>query len=780
MESEGMIEQVLTYCLEPLAYALYFVLVGAWRAIPLLVIVLSIDFTLSRRIAPRFQCLLWALVLFRMLCPISVGSPFSVQGRFDQWGIAAVEYFETAMPDETTHVARSLEFDTYTFEQDGKVITLPLLPPDATEEYRAEARAYVDRLIEQNGIVESQANFGQTLYVTSEPVGDPQFGILVGDWETILAVGMLVTWVIGACFLLLRNVVAHLRFARMLKGCKNSTDPDVRQQIELVCQRLRVRRIPRVKEVEGLMIPAVFGLFRPVVCLPRTTVQELTAEELGWVLMHEVSHVKRRDTLLMSLAAVVRPLQWFNPMAHLAFSRLRHFIEQAADDLATRSLPDRSPSEYGHLLLRFAAEPSELPRGVTMGLLFVSSTRHLRRRIDMLNCNTQRNRPITKVVALSAILVASVTGMTDAKMPLTSAVDLETDSTTWQATESENDRPLAPSLPPQEPDRGPVTTVSYDVSAALKKLSEEDSSMKPEISLAAFFARPTQDMQYELPQIKDSKLTLTQDAEAHIMAKLLLRSIELFGVNQQVTIEIRILEADPSIASAIDWKGRSTMATRPRSERESFSAEIAKLVEESSEQETIALQASDGSYRNRPMYAVKVSEQQLKLLLHRAQQDDRSNIAIAPKVTLFCGQVASITDQSQRPFVTGLKMEEELGSIPVVETVVVGWELNIYAEPTDDGRVQLHGLLAESKLKGVELANLPFLEQDAVVQVPHVSEVSASVQAQLDDGQSLLILSPETYDPKHKPQNQSARFYVLTPRLIDVSAVAEAPRAPVQ
>ena len=91
---------------------------------------------------------------------------------------------------------------------------------------------------------------------------------------------------------------------------------------------------PAVKEVDGLSVPAVFGLWNPTICLPPGTAETLSANELAWVLSHELSHIKRRDAWLLTIATLARALHWFNPIMHLAFSRLRLYVEQAADDLA--------------------------------------------------------------------------------------------------------------------------------------------------------------------------------------------------------------------------------------------------------------------------------------------------------------------------------------------------------------------------------------------------------------------------------------------------------------
>ena len=151
-------------------------------------------------------------------------------------------------------------------------------------------------------------------------------------------------------------------------------------------------------------------------------------------------------------------------------------------------------------------------------------------------------------------------------------------------------------------------------------------------------------------------------------------------------------------------------------------------------------------------------------------------MVMAPKVTVFNGQVVSITDQRSQPFLTGIKTIEDENSIrdePIIETVESGWRFTIFAEADEDDSVVLRSVLTESELKGVEQADLPFLKEEVIVQVPHVAKTLASSSARLAKGESLVILSPHPYDPNDKPESPSARFYILTPQVIVQEAEVE-------
>ena len=58
----------------------------------------------------------------------------------------------------------------------------------------------------------------------------------------------------------------------------------------------------------------MFGLFRPRLLLPDGITSRLTPEELESILLHELSHVQRRDNVTAALHMVVEILFWFHPL----------------------------------------------------------------------------------------------------------------------------------------------------------------------------------------------------------------------------------------------------------------------------------------------------------------------------------------------------------------------------------------------------------------------------------------------------------------------------------
>jgi general secretion pathway protein D len=93
-------------------------------------------------------------------------------------------------------------------------------------------------------------------------------------------------------------------------------------------------------------------------------------------------------------------------------------------------------------------------------------------------------------------------------------------------------------------------------------------------------------------------------------------------------------------------------------------------------------------------------------LIEAAQGDTRTNLLQAPKVTLFNGQVASVSDTSQRPFVTSLTPvvgDFAAAQAPIIVVLSEGTSLNVQAVVSNDRRfVRLTLVPFFSKIGDVE------------------------------------------------------------------------------
>ena len=154
------------------------------------------------------------------------------------------------------------------------------------------------------------------------------------------------------------------------------------------------------REIRG---PMLLGLFRPVIVLPD---RDYDPETLKDILLHELTHFRRRDIVWKWLAVAARCIHWFNPL-WLAFIReVDAVVELSCDE---RLLRDKDPSRgraYGNMLLDMAAD--QLPRQV-VGTTLSGEKKNLKDRLEQIRSFSKRHRAGT---ALGAVILLALIALT--------------------------------------------------------------------------------------------------------------------------------------------------------------------------------------------------------------------------------------------------------------------------------------------------------------------------------------------------------------------------------
>jgi len=143
----------------------------------------------------------------------------------------------------------------------------------------------------------------------------------------------------------------------------------------------RIRVILRL--TDQAMSPAVYGVLRPVILLPRALVDQLSPEALRPVLLHELIHLRRGDVWVSWAQALLQIVYWWHPLVWVANACIRRTREEAVDDAVVVTLK----AEAGcYALTLLAVARLGLPRSLAaLGLVGILESRSaLRRRIERL------------------------------------------------------------------------------------------------------------------------------------------------------------------------------------------------------------------------------------------------------------------------------------------------------------------------------------------------------------------------------------------------------------
>lgn len=270
-----------------------------------IVICVVLALRLCLRRAPKiFSYVLWLVVLFRLLCPVSIALPVSV--------------FHL-IPSVQMDAADQLPAREHPGNGDAMLSERPDGTDRAEEAFKVDAPSAEDFTIEYS----KESETAELETVELETVIE---AIVSGNWRK----PALFIWLVGVVAMLFYAVISTLQLHKKLKNAMPESG--------------------NIYLLEGITSPFVAGIFRPRIYLPCG----LEEHERTYILLHEQTHIRRGDPLFRVLAYAALTLHWFNPFVWMAFFLSGRDMEMSCDEQVLRRLGGEIRCDYSDSLLAMA------------------------------------------------------------------------------------------------------------------------------------------------------------------------------------------------------------------------------------------------------------------------------------------------------------------------------------------------------------------------------------------------------------------------------------------
>ena len=265
------------------------------------IIVFVLLIRLALRKAPKvFSYVLWAAVLFRLLCPVSISSALSVLN------------FTPAAASQPQRSVTTVEHPV--------ILDIYLGGPVFSEEPEAEnthQQPAITPSFPENRVDTAPVPDAVDQQASAEPVRNPlRYAVTI--------------WLLGIGVLFVYNIYAYLRLSVKTAGA------------------VRLRK--NIYLGDHIPTPFVKGLFRPKIYLPST----LAETERRYIIAHERCHIRRMDPFWKLLAYIALCIHWFNPLVWLAFVLSAKDMEMSCDEAVIGMYGPKIRAEYSASLLRLA------------------------------------------------------------------------------------------------------------------------------------------------------------------------------------------------------------------------------------------------------------------------------------------------------------------------------------------------------------------------------------------------------------------------------------------
>lgn len=239
----------------------------------------------------------------------------------------------------------------------------------------------------------------------------------------LLCIGL---WLTGAIGLAAFSVLGSYCILRRCKQCVPIRDARILDLLEESRQRIGLTRHVELRTAGWVRSPFLTGLLNPVILLPEHMTTTLAQDQLRFVLLHELSHVRRSDVFWNCVSLMLQSIHWFNPLVWIGMSRFRHFREMVCDRMTLEASAPDSAQAYGSTILALLErDQTQVAGGIAIG----ADSGRLRKRIEgIANFGRHAPSPMTAMISASLIILVCLTD-SNAMQKLNGAIKPSADGT---------------------------------------------------------------------------------------------------------------------------------------------------------------------------------------------------------------------------------------------------------------------------------------------------------------------------------------------------------------
>ncbi|MGN0405243.1 MAG: M56 family metallopeptidase [Bariatricus sp.] len=289
---------------------------------------------LLRKSPKVFSYMLWGIVAFRLICPFSFSSKYSL---FSLELLSRHVSSGNQMIWDTTSDLQSQKvyYATYTAGNTNSGST----PSDISDAADTSRQPSVEKAASQSETtgqtaISGDANAGSTVTAGSFPASasSPDSERSAESLQEMFTVTdiMIGIWISGIPLFLTYQALSGRRLNKTVATAVKYEDD--------------------IYECDSISVPFVMGFLRPKIYLPF----RLNETERKCILQHERYHIRRHDHQVKVLAILLLGVYWFNPLVWIAYYFMCRDMEMSCDEHVLLNTTKDFREPYSRTLLGFA------------------------------------------------------------------------------------------------------------------------------------------------------------------------------------------------------------------------------------------------------------------------------------------------------------------------------------------------------------------------------------------------------------------------------------------
>ncbi|MED1267620.1 M56 family metallopeptidase [Bacillus mycoides] len=321
--------------------------------------ILCIKVLFRNKLTPRWQYMLWIVLMIRLLLPWSPDSSYSIYSLLS-YSSSVSEVIPKNMPS-TESIVNIETNHTVELESNSETVTKNDEP-------------------EVNASAEQQTTF--SLYKLA-----------------------LYVWLAGVIVLAVITFITNRRLYSYIKKQADITDEQVVTVFNRCKRSMKMKKAVSLRLAGKIASPTVFSFFRPKVLLSKKHMKVLNEQQLQYVFYHELAHIKRNDVAVNWIMYSLLLLNWFNPILWYAYFCMREDQELACDAYALTFIDKEEQIAYGHTIITLLEHYSyQAPSLANLS----RNKRTLKRRIVMIKKFQKKSYRLSVLGVIVIVAIASL------------------------------------------------------------------------------------------------------------------------------------------------------------------------------------------------------------------------------------------------------------------------------------------------------------------------------------------------------------------------------------
>ncbi|NFB15695.1 BlaR1 family beta-lactam sensor/signal transducer [Clostridium botulinum] len=159
--------------------------------------------------------------------------------------------------------------------------------------------------------------------------------------------------------------------------------------------------------VKGAHAAFVVGPVKPYVIISQDICDEFNDEEIKYILLHEIAHLKRKDIMIKFIMIIFCCIYWFNPFIWIARAIMMNDMELSCDEKVLSNLNKNEIQDYGKTIIK-VLERFSLNRYKSIMLNINGSKKNVKNRIKniaIFSKQTIRRRLFTFLLLVITLLL---------------------------------------------------------------------------------------------------------------------------------------------------------------------------------------------------------------------------------------------------------------------------------------------------------------------------------------------------------------------------------------